>query len=225
MQELVALQAKQAAVIQSEQLSGEEFIIFWQKVGRLLLKTDKKHAEIIAHLLERGEEVYRSLLKTETPDHIPTELIGNWIEWTLRPWYLAKGRKTTTAKDHKCPVCNCSADLAILEAADGKKYLACSYCEVRWPAPRLKCPACGTTDHQHLGYFFVNNAPEQQIHYCQQCKTYIKTLDLRHCAAMKELPDLLLVRHLLSHLDVLAQTRGYTGLAEKITGLEGRKIC
>lgn len=112
-----------------------------------------------------------------------------------------------------CPVCGSPPAMERLRREDGKKVLWCGLCGTQWHYLRIKCPFCGTDDHNSLRYFVVEENPTSdksafRVDVCDQCKSYIKTLDERKLPE-SEKSDLHLENPGTLFLDVLAQRDGY----------------
>ena len=112
-----------------------------------------------------------------------------------------------------CPVCGNPPAMEKLRREDGKKVLWCGFCGTEWHYLRVKCPFCGTEDHNSLRYFFVEEDPTSdkgafRVDVCDECKSYIKTLDEKKLPE-SEKPDLYLENLGTLFLDVLAQRDGY----------------
>ncbi len=103
-----------------------------------------------------------------------------------------------------CPVCGENAGFAYLEAKTGKRHLVCVRCSTRWPFQRLVCPNCGSNERQR--YFSLPNQSSYQVHVCDQCKLYLKTLVMEHIQEDRDF-----FRHDLETfaLDLLARKEGY----------------
>jgi FdhE protein len=91
--------------------------------------------------------------------------------------------------------------------------LRCSFCSTEWYFKRLMCPFCGNEDQNSLKYFFVDESspvekPAFRVDVCDNCKSYIKTLDERKLSE-SEKPDLYLENLGTLYLDILAQRDGY----------------
>ncbi len=95
--------------------------------------------------------------------------------------------------------------LALLKGEGGKRYLLCSYCGYEWRIDRLFCPFCGNKDQRSLQYFFGEGKESYRIDTCDQCKQYIKTIDLREMQLIDPgLEDLATL-----HLDLIASKKKY----------------
>lgn len=104
-----------------------------------------------------------------------------------------------------CPICGSPPYLALLKGEGGKRYLLCSYCGYEWRIDRLFCPFCGNKDQRSLQYFFGEGKESYRIDTCDQCKQYIKTIDLREMQLIDPgLEDLATL-----HLDLIASKKKY----------------
>lgn len=105
-----------------------------------------------------------------------------------------------------CPICGSSPFMARLRE-DGERLLVCSLCNFEWRFQRLMCPVCGNGDSKRLRYFHAEKEGSgNRVDVCEQCKSYIKTVDTR---GSKE-EFIPLVEDMGSlYLDLLAQKEGY----------------
>jgi FdhE protein len=104
-----------------------------------------------------------------------------------------------------CPICGGSPDLAYLEKEVGARWLLCSRCDTEWLFQRLECPYCGNQDQKTLS-FFTDEKEQYRLYVCEQCKCYLKAIDLRKAEAEILLP---LERFYTMHLDSQAREYGY----------------
>lgn len=105
----------------------------------------------------------------------------------------------------RCPVCGNRPGLAALDDRGGR-YLICGFCDHPWPARRIFCPFCESTDAETLHYFFTDEEPEYRVDLCDACKTYLKTVDTRHLSRPFYPP---LEKLVTLHLDVRARDEGF----------------
>lgn len=76
-----------------------------------------------------------------------------------------------------CPFCGFLPDMAkIVESKNNKRLLHCALCECEWEYTRVKCVACGNENTDTLGYYSYQPDEKYRFDYCDECKTYIKTL-------------------------------------------------
>jgi len=201
--------------------SRKDRINMLQDIVKLLEVHQPKFRDDLINLKSRYDKFYEvltrgndfDLLQWAKDEKISPILIGQLIEWILRPERMALGKiiqplfqKNSNWEKQSCPICGEQADLAILLKENGERHLGCSCCQIKWRYPRLKCISCENTNPETLKYYFVEEAPEQQIHYCESCKSYLKTVDYRFINEKFE--DLLLLNYMTAHLDVLAEKNG-----------------
>jgi len=105
-----------------------------------------------------------------------------------------------------CPICGGAPDFAFLETERGARCLLCSRCDTEWGFQRLECPYCGTRDQNALAYF-TDDEGLYRLYVCEQCKRYLKAIDLRQAQAEVLLP---LERYYTLGLDAQAQEQGYS---------------
>ncbi len=104
-----------------------------------------------------------------------------------------------------CPICGGAPDFAFLEEESGARWLVCSSCDFEWLFQRLECPGCGNTDQNLLGYF-TDEEGRYRLYICEECKGYLKALDLRHFEA--EFSPIL-ERFFTLDMDLQAREKGY----------------
>lgn len=86
-----------------------------------------------------------------------------------------------------CPVCGGSPDFSFLDKERGARWLLCSRCDSQWLFKRLECPFCGNDDHKSLAYF-TDDHGVYRLYTCEQCRRYIKAIDLRQIQEETLLP-------------------------------------
>jgi FdhE protein len=104
-----------------------------------------------------------------------------------------------------CPICGGRPDLAFLDKERGSRWLMCSRCDTRWLYQRLQYPYCRTQDPDAL-YFFTDATGLYRLYVCEQCRKYIKAIDLRCTESEISLP---LERILTLDMDRQAEEKGY----------------
>jgi FdhE protein len=107
-----------------------------------------------------------------------------------------------------CPLCGAWPAFAETRGIERNRYFRCGRCGSEWHARPLRCPYCGSDDHNAL----VSLVPESRdvnavIEGCTSCFGYVKTFTrLQGCPpATVMLDDLASV-----HLDVAVLEQGYT---------------
>lgn len=202
-------------------VSKQNMIKIVQDIVGLVEAYQPEFKEDLARLKSRYEEFYGlttkgsefDLLQWANKHTISPMMLGQLIDWSLRPKKMALAKIVQPLvfgkvdwESQNCPICGEPADIAILLKENGERNLGCSCCQITWRYARLKCISCENTNPESLKYYFVEEAPEQQIHYCQACNSYLKTIDYRF--ANEKLDDLMLLNYMTVHLDVLAEKNG-----------------
>ena len=128
---------------------------------------------------------------------------------TFYSLYMKKVREkidfTLWRKGH-CPVCGQVASFARHRGEDGARVLLCWLCHAEWVFPRLECPYCGNKEQKQLRFFYLPGEKARQVHVCEVCNKYLKTVDGKALEG-----DVLLdVEAIASgYLDDLAEKEGY----------------
>jgi FdhE protein len=118
---------------------------------------------------------------------------------------LVSGARWTRGE---CPACGAAALLAVIRGKEHERRLHCGRCATSWPFPRVRCVACGETDHDRLGALHATGEGEyRRIEVCDGCGTYIKTLTLLDAPGYDRLLELDLET---AALDFLALEQGYS---------------
>ena len=86
-----------------------------------------------------------------------------------------------------CPICGGTPHLAVLRGDEGARELLCSRCGSEWRFQRLECPFCGTREQRRLAYF-SDESGLHRLYVCEECKGYIKAVDLRKSGSEVLLP-------------------------------------
>ncbi|HEX76609.1 MAG TPA: formate dehydrogenase accessory protein FdhE [Dehalococcoidia bacterium] len=105
-----------------------------------------------------------------------------------------------------CPVCGGNPDFGFLDNEHRSRWLVCSRCDTEWLFQRLQCPYCGTTDQNVLAYF-TDDEGLYRLYVCEQCKHYLKTIDLRQAKSEVLIP---LERMYTLDIDKQARELGYS---------------
>jgi FdhE protein len=106
----------------------------------------------------------------------------------------------------RCPLCGSAPHMAQLRSDEGKRYLQCSFCNCQWRGERIACPYCSNRDFNSLHYLYSEEEKAYRVDLCDQCKSYIKTIDARRLdyEPCLDLEDIVTI-----HLDILALEKGY----------------
>lgn len=105
-----------------------------------------------------------------------------------------------------CPICGGNPDFSYLAKDTGTRWLVCSRCDTEWLFQRLQCPYCENFDQNKLS-FFTNDSGTYRLYVCDQCKHYLKAVDLRQFKDEVLLP---LERLTTLDIDRQAQATGYS---------------
>jgi len=131
---------------------------------------------------------------------------------TLRPFLRRYAQAYASLVDESgwrrgyCPICGGEPDFGSLSAKDeGARHLLCSRCDNEWLYKRLGCPLCESTDHGKIRYYPEEKGPHR-LYVCDECKRYLKTIDLRGAPGRVLLP---VERVLTMGMDVAARDAGY----------------
>jgi FdhE protein len=164
-------------------------------------------------LLQVAKDYYNDtpLSATATEHCIDTPLMEACISAALAPFLAAHSEALSELvaqelwRRKSCPVCGGSADFAFLESEVGARWLICSRCSMEWLFQRIQCPYCGTQKHQSLAYR-TNSQGIYQLYTCEECRSYIKAIDLRKAGSEVLLP---LERILTVDMDRQAREANY----------------
>jgi len=117
-----------------------------------------------------------------------------------------------------CPVCGSQPVMGELRKDEGQRFLQCSSCGFQWRFKRLTCPFCGNEDlKKHRHFYIEKEGKGYRVDVCEECKKYIKTIDLREVRA-EVIP---IVEDMSTlHLDIIAQKEGYTRSTTNILEME-----
>ncbi len=191
-----------------------EVTVTFAEYPRLFGECSIKMRELSAdHLLTR-ETVRAWFEGTNLPsvtDGISDYLFASAIQATLQP-LLATYSQTLLQyvnQEHwrraYCPICGGNPDFALLDKERGARWLLCSRCDNEWLFQRMECPFCGNQNQNTLAYF-TDDDGLYRLYTCEQCKQYLKTIDLRQTKENIEIP---LERLFTLGIDMQAREYGY----------------
>lgn len=103
---------------------------------------------------------------------------GMWPFLSVQADILSPQIEQAKWRRRYCPVCGGKPDFSFLVGENGARWLSCSRCDAEWLFQRLECPYCGTQDQSKLAYF-TDEKEMYRLYVCEQCKTYIKSIDMR----------------------------------------------
>jgi len=143
---------------------------------------------------------------------LDSEVISFAIFMSLSPFYSLYMKEVrgitdfTLWRQSYCPVCGQIAVIARHRSKDRARVMECWLCHAQWVYPRLECPYCENKDHKKLRFFYVPGDKARQVHVCEECNKYLKTIDSK----VMEKDTLLDVEVIATtYLDVLAEREGY----------------
>ncbi len=154
------------------------------------------------------------ILNTELTDQTQT-LLGAILGASLKPFLVREAVSLHSSLDMElwrrgyCPVCGGNPDFSFLATESSARWLVCSRCDTEWLFQRLQCPYCDNADQNKLS-FFTNETGTHRLYVCDQCKHYLKAVDLRQAKKSVLIP---LERLLTLDLDRQAQEKGYSPCA------------
>lgn len=116
-----------------------------------------------------------------TPD-VPSAL-AQVFTLALRPWLgkcadaLQERRELDAWRHAYCPLCGSEPGLAVV-APDGRTFLMCARCTLRWPHDSDACPFCENANASLMSSF---GAPDgaYRVNVCDACRRYLKGMDVR----------------------------------------------
>ncbi len=150
---------------------------------------------------------------------LDSEIIAFVIFMSLSPFYSLNMKEVRKKVDFSlwresyCPVCGQTAVIAKHRKEDGARVLECWLCHAEWVYPRLECPYCHNIDQKKLRFFYVTGDRARQVHVCEKCKRYLKTIDSK----IMEKDAILEIEAIATgYLDELAKREGYTPPEETV---------
>jgi FdhE protein len=209
-------------------LNYEDLYLNWEQVNAVfhsIVCLLAKHAEILGpvpkSLIAEGFTLPPDWVKVwltvlEIPprvngDVVPPLLRAALVQQTLRPFLIGYGQalKGTFNQDtwrrSNCPVCGAKPEFAYLEKEVGARWCLCSACATEWLFKRMQCPYCENVVGTSLS-FLGSDDGLYRLYLCEQCKNYLKAIDLR-----KTTRDVVIAVESLTtvSMDSQAQEKGY----------------
>ncbi|MDD3652862.1 MAG: formate dehydrogenase accessory protein FdhE [Desulfotomaculaceae bacterium] len=151
-----------------------------------------------------------SNLLTSLKQDLPRDTFGLLMNHTVKLFMVRYAKKVENLRNFdqwlqgQCPVCGGRPSFALLDKEDGKRYLYCGLCEVRWRFQRLGCPFCLSNESQ---FFTLEGTEKYRVYFCDQCHGYIKTIDERKAGGANI--DLFWEDINTLPLDIMAINEGY----------------
>ena len=138
-------------------------------------------------------------------------LVPTLIQQALRPFLIGYAQALKGSFDQKkwgrsdCPVCGAKPEMAFLEKEGGARWCLCSACTTEWLFKRMQCPYCDNTEATTLS-FLGSEDGLYRLYLCEECKAYLKAVDLRKTTREVDLP---LESLTTVAMDSQAQEKGY----------------
>lgn len=183
---------------------------------------DENIQDFIQEIALYNKQELENFIKEKEMDKITgldSEIIAFVIFMSLSPFYSINMKEIRGKVDFSlwresyCPVCGQTAVIAKHRREDGARVLECWLCHAEWVYPRLECPYCHNSDQKKLRFFYVIGDKARQVHVCEVCKRYLKTIDNK----IMEKDALLEIEAIATgYLDKLAQKEGYTPPEEAV---------
>ncbi len=108
-----------------------------------------------------------------------------------------------------CPFCGYLPGMGkVVGAKDNQRILSCALCESEWQFLRVTCFVCGNNEQEKQGFFESTENPLYRAYYCDECKSYIKTLNVTKAQSEEEY-DLYVEDILSTFLDAAMLEKGY----------------
>ncbi|MEX1246034.1 MAG: formate dehydrogenase accessory protein FdhE [Thermoanaerobaculia bacterium] len=119
----------------------------------------------------------------------------------------------------QCPFCGGAPWIAVRRegsASEGaRRNLACSLCGGEWLLGRILCPSCFEEDPAKLPIFQSDRHPSVRIETCENCRRYVKSIDLSLDARpIPEVDDLVSLS-----MDLWALEQGFSRIEPGLAGL------
>ena len=138
----------------------------------------------------------------------------------LQPYaeYLAsRGDISSIGAEPVCPFCNSRPVAGVLrgEGDGAKRWLLCSLCSTEWQYRRVVCPNCGEDNKDRLPIYIAAEFDYVRVDACDNCRTYLKSVDLtKNGRAVPVVDELATVA-----LNIWAEEHGYLKLEPNILGI------
>jgi len=148
------------------------------------------------------------------PLGVDPDALVTMLDWATRPALRAAAAALAPllagarwSRGH-CPACGALPTLSVVRGKERERRLHCGRCGTGWAFARVRCPSCGGSDHERMGYLHTaGEAEHRRAEVCDGCGGYVK------CVALLDDPDtdrLLQLDLETTALDFLALERGYT---------------
>jgi len=214
---------KKTSVPLSERLNSPELLRSFPAFLSLVEEHGPARLAQVAHDLGSSDPNSWTELFTECWTHIdaPSDPKEFLVLAFFQPYAeLARSRAPLQLEGYTsllCPFCNRKPALGVLrqQGDGGRRSLVCGVCLTEWEFRRVICPGCGQEDHAKLPVYTAAELPYIRVECCDNCKTYIKCIDL----TKNGLADPLVDELASVPLNLWAQEHGYAKLHPNLLGM------
>ncbi len=148
------------------------------------------------------------------PLGVDPDALATVLDWSARPALRAAAAALAPllagarwSRGH-CPACGALPTLSVVHGKEHERRLHCGRCGTGWAFPRVRCPSCGESDHERLGYLHAAGEGEyRRAEVCDGCRCYVKSVALLDAPDADRLLELDLET---AALDFVALEGGYT---------------
>ena len=148
------------------------------------------------------------------PLGVDPDVLATMLDWAARPALRAAAAALAPllagarwSRGH-CPACGALPTLSVVRGKEHERWLLCGRCGTGWAFPRVRCPSCGESDHERLGYLHAAGEGEyRRAEVCDGCGCYVKSVALLDPPDADRLLELDLET---AALDFVALEGGYT---------------
>ena len=120
--------------------------------------------------------------------------------------YFTKKIQNKKWEQPKCPICGSHPSMALVNDQSEFKTLWCQLCDTEWKFKTDTCPFCNNNDLKTAKFIFPPDKSPHRIDACDNCETYLKTIDEQ--MTIKK-PNFVVEYLTTYHLDLLALETGY----------------
>jgi FdhE protein len=119
------------------------------------------------------------------PLGVDPDALVTLLDWAARPALRAAAAALATLLEGArwsrgyCPACGALPTLSVVRGKEHERRLHCGRCGTGWAFPRVRCPSCGESDHERLGYLHAAGEGEyRRAEVCDGCRCYVKSVAL-----------------------------------------------
>jgi len=172
-------------------------------------------AGLIRASLSQNESFFTELAEETDTDASLLAVIGENLARPVLAFH-ATGMEGTVEllgdNRNTCPCCGNDPVMAMLDAESGRRFLKCSLCHTHWEFQRMECPHCGNREDGGAKYLFYDEEDPHRVDVCEECKRYVRTVDLRKTQNRTVVLDVEAIA--TGYLDDMAMKQGYLLLPE-----------